>query len=218
MTVANRLRGALAVYVTSLAALAMFYAHAVQEAANGSRALSEIAGRVSAATDQLARIDEMDADAEKYRATNDPRYRDKFAAAFREFGEYDARAMQPQVLDSLRSSIQAGGAAAKGAMRQALAESESAANRAVRIAWLAAGGAVALGILLSIVLVKSIVAPLGRLAQGTRWVSAGRFDYRLDTRARDEFAVVAADFNSMTERLGELDRMKRISSRECRTT
>src|SRR5581483_8382228 len=39
--------------------------------------------------------------------------------------------------------------------------------------------------------------------------SAGRFNYRLDASGDDEFAQVARDFNSMTVRLDELDRMKR---------
>src|SRR5689334_8921037 len=46
MTVANRLRGALAVYVLSLVALALLYARAVQRAAEGDRALAEIAERL----------------------------------------------------------------------------------------------------------------------------------------------------------------------------
>ena len=40
-------------------------------------------------------------------------------------------------------------------------------------------------------------------------MSAGRFDYRLEMSGTDEFAQVSTDFNSMTERLDELDRMKR---------
>ena len=209
MTIANRLRGALALYATSLVALALLYAHAVQHGAAVNRAVAERAERVSAAADRLARIDEMSADAEKYTATNDARYRDRFAAAWRDFGEFDVRVMQASVLDSLRAETQVAGAAAQAEMRDAIAASQAAARRATQMSWGAAGAALALGVLLSIVLVRSIVSPLGRLAQGTKWVSAGRFDYRLDTRSGDEFATVAGDFNAMTERLGELDRMKK---------
>ena len=63
--------------------------------------------------------------------------------------------------------------------------------------------------MLSALLVRSILEPLARLADGTREVSAGRFGHRLDAAGRDELAQVARDFNSMTERLDELDRMKR---------
>ncbi len=67
----------------------------------------------------------------------------------------------------------------------------------------------ALSALLSALLVRSIVDPLGRLAEGTREVSAGRFGHRLEAGGSDELAQVARDFNSMTGRLDELDRMKR---------
>jgi signal transduction histidine kinase len=209
MTVANRLRATLTVYVVFLVAIAALYANAERRGASESRALSKTAERVRTATHQLARLDEVSTDAEKYLVTGDDRYRDKFAAAFREFGEYQPRMMQPHVLDSVRLHIQATGDAAQDEMRRRLTESEAAAERATRLAWLVGGAAITLGVILSVLLVRSIVGPLARLAQGTRWVSAGRFDYRLDTRPADEFAALATDFNSMTERLGELDRMKK---------
>src|SRR5205814_10183710 len=77
------------------------------------------------------------------------------------------------------------------------------------VSWGAAIGALILGLLLSAQIIRSIVGPLGRLTEGTREVSAGRFAYRLDATGGDELAQVARDFNSMTERLDELDRMKR---------
>src|SRR5690606_13042284 len=40
-------------------------------------------------------------------------------------------------------------------------------------------------------------------------VARGRFGYRLAAGRDDEFAQVARDFNTMTVRLDELDRMKR---------
>src|ERR1043165_10118084 len=96
MTVANRLRAALAAYVLSVLALAILYANAARRAANENRALGETAEQLNIAANQLARLDEMSADAEKYQATNDVRYRDKFATAFRDFGEFDVKVMQPQ--------------------------------------------------------------------------------------------------------------------------
>ena len=77
------------------------------------------------------------------------------------------------------------------------------------MSWLAAVGALLLSILLSALLARSILEPLARLAEGTREVSAGRFGHRLDAAGNDELAQVAREFNSMTERLDELDRMKR---------
>src|SRR6185295_14786427 len=60
-----------------------------------------------------------------------------------------------------------------------------------------------------VALVRSILRPLDALARGTREVAAGRFHARIDASTGDEFARVARDFNSMTERLGELDRLKK---------
>jgi signal transduction histidine kinase len=44
---------------------------------------------------------------------------------------------------------------------------------------------------------------------GTRRITEGQFDYRLDTSRGDEFAQLARDFNIMTRRLNELDQMKK---------
>ena len=99
--------------------------------------------------------------------------------------------------------------AARDAMEVELEAAGQSAQRAERLSWIAAVGALLLSILLSALLARSIVLPLSRLAEGTREVSAGRFDYRLEMSGTDEFAQVSTDFNSMTERLDELDRMKR---------
>jgi len=57
--------------------------------------------------------------------------------------------------------------------------------------------------------VRSIHRPLRRLAEGTRAVAQGQFGYRLQTDGPTEFAGMAEDFNSMVERLGQLDALKR---------
>jgi two-component system sensor histidine kinase GlrK len=114
-----------------------------------------------------------------------------------------------QSLENVQVETQQLAAAAQDAMTRELQESERSARQAERLSWIAAVGALLLSVLLSALLVRSIVLPLERLTEGTREVSAGRFDYRLVARGRDEFAQVAHDFNSMTERLDELDRMKR---------
>ena len=89
------------------------------------------------------------------------------------------------------------------------ARPRQAEQEAEQVSRIAAAGALLLSILLSALLARSILEPLARLAEGTREVSAGRFDYRLTPTGNDELAQVARDFNSMTERLDELDRMKR---------
>ena len=57
--------------------------------------------------------------------------------------------------------------------------------------------------------VRSIQVPLSRLARGTRAVAQGRFDQRVQAAGGDEFSALAADFNEMVRRLGELDQMKK---------
>lgn len=114
-----------------------------------------------------------------------------------------------QDLARIRAETEALAAASQDAMTHELDESEAAARAAQRVSWVAAVGALALSILLSALLARSIIGPLHRLAEGTREVSAGRFGHRLDVSGGGEFAQVSRDFNSMVARLDELDRMKR---------
>lgn len=111
-------------------------------------------------------------------------------------------------LDAVRDATRRLAMASQDAMSEEVGASEQAARRAERLSLLTGVGVLLVSLLLSALLVRSIVEPLRRLAAGTREVSAGRFDYRLDSAGGDEFAQVARSFNSMTERLDELDRMK----------
>ncbi len=73
----------------------------------------------------------------------------------------------------------------------------------------AAAIALVLSLIVSFVIVQSISIPLKLLTQGTRAIAQGKFFYRLDTSHKDEFSQLAKDFNTMTERLNELDQMKK---------
>ena len=68
---------------------------------------------------------------------------------------------------------------------------------------------VAVGGLVLFFIYRSISKPLAHLTEGTRAIAEGKFFYRLDTSRRDEFSQLARDFNAMTRRLDELDRMKK---------
>jgi two-component system sensor histidine kinase GlrK len=114
-----------------------------------------------------------------------------------------------QALDRVRVGTQQLGEASQDALTRELSASERAGADAERVSWVAAVGALLLSIALSALLARSILEPLSRLKHGTREVAAGRFGHRLDATGHDELAQVARDFNSMTERLDELDRMKR---------
>jgi signal transduction histidine kinase len=73
----------------------------------------------------------------------------------------------------------------------------------------AAGLALVLSPVISYLIVRSITRPLKQLTAGTRAVAEGKFGCHLETSSEDEFAELARDFNSMTQRLGELDTLKK---------
>ncbi|MGH7637486.1 MAG: HAMP domain-containing sensor histidine kinase, partial [Gemmatimonadaceae bacterium] len=77
--------------------------------------------------------------------------------------------------------------------------------------WIVAMAAVILAGILSTLLVRSIIEPLERLAQATRQVARGNFGARVKPSAGkdDELAALTRDFNDMSARLEQLDRMKR---------
>lgn len=113
------------------------------------------------------------------------------------------------VLDSVHTATQALSVASQDAMDAELRESDRAERDAEKVTLMTAAGAIVLSLLMSALLARSILKPLQHLAEGTREVSAGRFGHRLTPAGNDELAQVAREFNSMTERLDELDRMKR---------
>jgi signal transduction histidine kinase len=121
----------------------------------------------------------------------------------------DSLAVLQGSLDALQLQTQRVGEASQAVMEARLAISASAANQAEHISWIAAIGILFLSFVLSALIARSISEPLYRLTEGTRKVAQGQFDYRLDSARDDEFAQVARSFNTMTQRLGALDRMKR---------
>ena len=87
-----------------------------------------------------------------------------------------------------------------------------AARTGARAEWISlAAAAVALStvILVSLVIVRSVSTRLNQLTRGTRAIAQGDFDYKLSTSSQDEFSRLSQDFNSMAERLSELDQMKK---------
>jgi len=121
----------------------------------------------------------------------------------------DSLAVLQTSLDTLQVQTQRVGEASQAVMEARLAASAAAATQAERISWLAAIGILFMSIVLSALIARSISEPLYRLTEGTQKVAQGQFDYRLDSARDDEFAQVARSFNTMTQKLGALDRMKR---------
>jgi two-component system sensor histidine kinase GlrK len=109
----------------------------------------------------------------------------------------------------LRSETRRIGEASQEVIASRLQHSADAARKAERLSLLAAAGALLLSVLVSIVIVRSITLALRRLQAGTHAVAGGDFSYRLPPGRGDEFTDLARDFNVMTQRLGELEQMKR---------
>lgn len=129
--------------------------------------------------------------------------------AFAQAAAPDSLSLLERQLDTLHVLARSLGEASQAAMLARLERSASAARSAERLSWIAASTALLLSILISALIIRSISESLARLKRGTHEVAAGNFRYRLDTSRSDEFAQVAHDFNTMTQRLAELDGMKR---------
>ena len=95
------------------------------------------------------------------------------------------------------------------AIKQQVANAAATGQRAERISWIAGILSLILGGIVAAVIAGKINQPLHRLMQGTRAIAKGQFWHRLPAHGNDEFAELARDFNLMSERLGELDRMKK---------
>jgi len=90
-----------------------------------------------------------------------------------------------------------------------VAAARKSARDSRTLTWILTAAALGLIVLVSLLIVQSISSPLKQLTHGTRAIAEGKFFYRLDTTRHDEFAQLARDFNTMTQRLNELDQMKR---------
>ncbi len=65
--------------------------------------------------------------------------------------------------------------------------------------------ALALSALAVFLIIRSVSAPLNSLQQGTRALAEGKSFYRLDTSRNDELAHLAKDFNTLVQKLRELE-------------
>jgi len=82
-------------------------------------------------------------------------------------------------------------------------------DRARRISWFSGSIALIIGGAGCTLLLLTINKSLRQLTQGTRAISHGDFSHRISAKGRDEFTELARDFNAMSQRLGELDQMKK---------
>lgn len=123
-----------------------------------------------------------------------------------------AQRLSPDVL-TRRITITLGGqpaATASFGVWRAVREREiaQAAAQARRWIWGIGAGMVSLALLAGCALAWSITSPIQRLEQAAEAVGAGHLDCHIDLRRQDELGRLASSFNTMVDRLGELNRLK----------
>jgi len=95
------------------------------------------------------------------------------------------------------------------AIKEQVRSAAEIGNKALRVSLFAGATSLLLSLIVAAVIVRAINDPLRRLTQGTRAIAKGQFWHRLPTHGSDEFTELARHFNIMTEKLGELDQMKK---------
>jgi signal transduction histidine kinase len=146
----------------------------------------------------------------------------RLARLWKDFSEELARQLEvrppegtgtPPVLEGLLGELSSQITAVKHAIdagiKAEVSKVRKTANMALTAFYVFAAIALISSGLVSVFIVQSISAPLKQLTYGTRTLAEGKFFYRLDTTRHDEFAQLAKDFNTMTQRLNELDQMKK---------
>jgi len=112
-------------------------------------------------------------------------------------------------LETLRSLTRSVYEISMRTMSEQVRQSRETSRTAELILWCSVFTALAISILVSFLIYRSISNPLAHLTEGTRAIAEGKFYYRLDTSRNDEFSQLARDFNTMTRRLSELDELKK---------
>ena len=90
-----------------------------------------------------------------------------------------------------------------------LKSNEALASQAYSVSLVAAAIFLILSAIITFLTVRAINAPLRELTRGTRSIATGQFSHRIPVAGPSEFVELARDFNSMSEKLGELDQMKK---------
>ncbi len=112
-------------------------------------------------------------------------------------------------IEAVRFDVQRINLATQAAMSAEVLSTSEAATSAERISLFALGVAGLLAMILSFRIVRSITRPLAGLTRATEAVADGDFSVRVTAARGDEFSRLARGFNYMTQRLSELDEMKK---------
>jgi two-component system sensor histidine kinase BaeS len=71
------------------------------------------------------------------------------------------------------------------------------------------GGILVLAAIVALLLSRHLLAPVRKLAAGTRTLASRQFDTRIEVESKDELGQLAADFNAMAQTLEDYERMRR---------
>ena len=186
----------------------------------------------------MSSISEMSEHTEKYLLLEDPRYLEQHlrvrATVERDLSALDGLALSlpereaadrllrlwregsPELQDEagldtanrLREELAAFLQISRAQMRHKADVGASRARRARNLAWGATVAAIALALLLAVIVARSVAVPMRRLQRGTTELARGNFGFRVEARGAPEVRSLAEHFNFMSERLGELDRLK----------
>lgn len=157
------------------------------------------------------------------RSNNERVEAERLAEAFDDYSDIFDRAVEaqktrdlgalPPDLEIAIDHLQAQTAIAYDAVNVSIQDEVARATEAGKRAeeWSAVVGllALVLSVAVAVVIVGAINDRLRRLTQGTRVIAKGQFRHRLPVYGNDEFSELARDFNVMTQKLGELDEMKK---------
>jgi signal transduction histidine kinase len=139
-------------------------------------------------------------------------YWDAFNRLKQENDSLDSNELPPDLANAmshLESQAEVVFDAVKLAIKEQVRSAAEIGYKAQRISLFAGATSLLLSLIVAAVIVRAINDPLRRLTQGTRAIAKGQFWHRLPTHGSDEFTELARHFNVMTEKLGELDQMKK---------
>ncbi|HET9215827.1 MAG TPA: HAMP domain-containing sensor histidine kinase [Terriglobia bacterium] len=125
---------------------------------------------------------------------------------------FDADEFPPSLEEAqktYRSQIVTARDAVVASMGADVARNRTMGDQAVSVSIAAAAVFLVLSVAITFFTLRAINAPLRELTRGTRSIASGEFSHRIPVNGPSEFAELARDFNSMSEKLGELDQMKK---------
>ncbi len=113
-----------------------------------------------------------------------------------------------RLVDGLLQEARRLGPLTDRALQAQMEESNASIARVRTMVWMGGGMALAAGLLVGVLVVRSITGPIHRLTRATGEISKGDLRVQVEAGGSDEVAELARHFNFMIRRLGESDDLK----------